>query len=143
MPLTYRGGRPTPQDFGEAWRGLETTIGTLVKAGKRVVLVGSSPTFETLNPEHGISRIHAQAVWRMPPVPKALVERLQAESNKKLIAIARATGAEVLWPTDYLCAGDKCPALDAGGSPIYADGNHVRSSKAATLTTFMDDLVRP
>jgi peptidoglycan/LPS O-acetylase OafA/YrhL len=87
MPLTYRGGRPTPQDFGEAWRGLETTIGTLVKAGKRVVLVGSSPTFETLNPEHGISRIHAQAVWRMPPVPKALVERLQAESNKKLIAI--------------------------------------------------------
>ena len=143
IPLTYRGGRPTPQDFGEAWRGLETTVRSLVKAGKRVVLIGPSPSFETLDPQNGISRIHATAVWRMPAVPKAQVEGLQAESNKKLKAIARATGAEVIWPTENLCPRDKCPALDTDGSPIYADGNHLRSSKAAKLATFMDDLVRP
>jgi hypothetical protein len=143
VPQTYRGRRPTAHDFDEAWSGLETTVRSLVNSGKRVVILAPSPNDAGLNPQNGISRIHTPAVWRLPPLRRAVVERVQVESNKKLIAIARDSGAEIIWPMDYLCRADKCPALDADGSPIYVDDGHIRPSEAAKLASFVDDLVRP
>lgn len=141
-PLTYRGKQPTRRDFDDAWSGLEATLGSLVKAGKRVVIVASSPFSDDFAPDNGISRLHTAGVWRLRPVPASVVRESQAKVNSELEIIARRSGAEVIWPVDYLCHDDVCPALDTDGSPIYVDNAHIRASKAAKLATFMDDLVR-
>jgi len=140
---TYQGRSPTAHDFDEAWRGLETNIRSLVKARKRVVILASIPTSPTFDSQYALSRIHRPGVWRIPPVPRALIEEWQADVNARLKVIARDSGAEIVWPMDYLCPGNECPGLDTDGSPIYSDGNHLRSSKAANLATFVDDLVHP
>ncbi len=140
--IPFQARQPSAQDLDAAWAGLEATIQSLVKAGKRVVLIASIPVADSFDPGNAISRIHGPAVWRIPPVPRAAIERFEAESNQKLSALARDSGAEIVWPMDYLCPGGQCQGLE-GGSPIYVNYYHLRASKAAKLATFVDDLVRP
>jgi peptidoglycan/LPS O-acetylase OafA/YrhL len=142
-PQAHQGRPATTDDFNEAWRGLEATIRALVVAGKRVVLIGSVPVVKGYSAEVAVSRVHTPALWRLNQVPWAEAAALQLPTDAKLRRIADRTGAEIIWPMDYLCHIGVCPTADLDGSPLYVKDGHLRATKAATLAAYMDDLVPP
>jgi hypothetical protein len=56
----------------------------------------------------------------------------------RLVDIARAAGARVIDPADWLCGKTLCPGETGDGDPIYMDGGHLRASYAREHAAFMD-----
>jgi peptidoglycan/LPS O-acetylase OafA/YrhL len=142
--LVVGGHAPTRQDFDTAWEGLETTLKEFTRKGKRVVIVSSSASSFTFDPQFKLHRIRTppQASWRLHPVSRRELERFLAPVNARLFTVARNSGAEIINPLDYLCQGDVCPAVGADGLPLYRDNNHLRASRVASLATYIDDVLR-
>jgi peptidoglycan/LPS O-acetylase OafA/YrhL len=135
LPLTFQGHKPTASDYDEIWRGLETTLRSLVQAGKRVVIFTPSPASYSFNPKRGFEGLR--------PISRRGFEQFLAPVNTKLAEVARNSGAEIVNPLDYLCHGDECSPLDSHGAPLYRDEHHLRASKVATVAAFVDDVLRP
>jgi SGNH domain-containing protein len=57
---------------------------------------------------------------------------------ERLREIAARTGAQVLDPSDSLCAVMRCPSVGEDGLPLYIDSNHLRASSAREHATFID-----
>jgi len=142
LPLMFHGHPATASDYEESWDGLAMQLRNLVRAGKRVVIFTSSPFSTGFDPAFGFDRLFPARGLRLTAMPRATVERNVEPATRRLNAIVRFSGAESVSPLDYLCRGDECPALDTDGTPIYHDPDHIRASKAATLATFVDDVLR-
>jgi peptidoglycan/LPS O-acetylase OafA/YrhL len=142
-PRTYRGHKAETRDYEEAWDGLAEQLRSLSRAGKRVVIISSSPDSPELDPRFGFSRLHPAVSFRPAFLSRAGFEAHLGPVLAKLTGLARFSGAEIISPLDYLCPRGECPALDEDGLPIYQDKDHLRASKAKTLATFVDDLLRP
>jgi hypothetical protein len=140
---TFHGHRAMASDFDEAWRGFESDLRLLVRAGKRVIIFAPNPVCRAFDPRLGVRRLHAAGVWRLSGLSRADWERDVAPITHRMSDAARDTGAEIISTLDYLCHRDVCPALDSDGSPIYRDAVHMRASKAAKLATFVDEVLRP
>jgi hypothetical protein len=137
-------GRPAvDEDVEEAWKGLETTVASLVRTGKRVVILSSSPSSPTFNPHGVFHRLSGLESARLQPVDKAEFNQFIAPIQDKLIDIAARTGATVIRPADYFCNGVVCPASDGDGSPIYIDDNHLRAASVIKGAVFIDAVLRP
>jgi hypothetical protein len=54
----------------------------------------------------------------------------------RLRAIAKATGARVIDPIDYLC-GEYCPVMTSDGLPIYRDEGHLNPSFVRTNVRYL------
>ena len=102
-----------------------------------------SPVSKTFDPERGFDRLPLPGFGGLSAVPRAQIERRFQPVTQRLNEVVRHSGAEVISPMDYLCDREECPALDKDGSPIYRDNGHIRASKAETLATFVDDVLRP
>jgi hypothetical protein len=119
---------------GTEWvlQGFESALRDLVRRGKRVVLVLSSPRGAGFDPKSVIRRegMTVQVRSRLTPVPRTEVEALTAAVDARLRALATAAGATVVDPADWLCSAAWCPTADDAGRPLYKDATHLRASAA-------------
>ena len=133
-PDYYRAGDESqaPVDPGAEWvlRGFEERLARLTAAGKRVVLVLSSPRGAAFDPKAAIDREWLNLKISSPFKP---VERIRPPIDARLREIAARSGAAVLDPADWLCSASSCPTADADGRPLYKDESHLRASFARTL----------
>ena len=133
-PDYYRAGDASQAsiDPGADWvlSGFEERIARLTAAGKRVVLVLSSPRGAAFDPKSAIGRDWTHLKINSPFRP---TERLRQPIDARLQQIAARTGASVLDPSDWLCGPKRCPTADDTGRPLYKDESHLRASFARTL----------
>jgi hypothetical protein len=125
-------------------QGLEDALGRLAKAGKRVVIVLSSPRGEALDPKSVITREGMTVQLRGPlgAVPRRQFLQLAAPIDERLRRIAAAVGATVIDPADLLCSPSLCPGADEHGRPLYKDATHLRASVARERFHVIDRYIR-
>jgi peptidoglycan/LPS O-acetylase OafA/YrhL len=134
-------GRPANStDVAGAWTDFESKIDSLVRSGKRVVILSSSPASAAFNPRGMFSRF--SGFIRPRPVNKTAFNRFIAPVEDRLIQIADRTGATVIRPADYFCESEVCPATDADGDPLYRDDQHLRPGSTIRKATFIDDTLQ-
>jgi len=123
--------------------GFQDALGRLVRAGKRVVIMLSSPRGEVLDPKSVIGRDGMAVRVRGPftSLPRAELAALTGRIDARLEAIARAAGATVIDPADWLCTASSCPAADETGRPLYRDASHLRASAARERFGAVDPFV--
>ncbi len=113
-------------------QGFEAALAELTAAGKRVVLVLSSPRGNALNPKSVVERdgmtVHVRGA--LAPLPRSELAALTAPIDQRLRRIAAAVGASVVDPTEWLCTASLCPSTDEHGRPLYKDDSHLRASVA-------------
>ena len=133
-PDYYRAGDESqaPIDPGAAWvlKGFEERLARLSAAGKRVVLVLSSPRGAAFDPKAAIDREWTHLRISSPFKP---AERTHFPIDARLREIAARTGVTTVDPADWLCSASSCPTADAQGRPLYKDESHLRASFARTL----------
>lgn len=134
--LSVAGRLANNADIDEAWAGFESEIAALVRSGKRVVILSSSPAAASFNPRAMFSRF--SGFNRPTPVNKADFNRFIAPIENRLTQIAKRTGATLIRPADYFCEAETCPATDAHGDPLYRDAQHLRPGAAVKRATFID-----
>ena len=141
--LTINGKNPSASDWDLEWTQFTEDLRCLVKAGKRVVLITSSPAALPFDPREGMLRLQAPNIGRLNPISRFRYEASQEQLTNRLHEVANNSGAEVLSPLNFLCESDICPALDEDGTPIYRDDNHIRAAKSLKLTRFVRSLLLP
>ncbi len=124
---------------------LQQEVARLEAAGHPVTLV--------LDPVSGPGFDPAGMVRRIPfdvsvsplvrrGVSVARMEREQAAVNERIRAIAEATGAAILDPLSDVCGhASRCPVLDDGGKPKFADGLHLRPGFVRGHITMFDPIL--
>ncbi len=139
-PLSV-GGRPaTDKDVEAAWKGLETTVASLVRSGKRVVILSSSPATYKFNPHGMMRRFGGREVSRFLTIDENQFSRYIVP---RLKWIAAHTGATLVHPVDYFCDTGVCPATEGDGSPIYRDDQHLRPVSVIKRAMFIDATLEP
>ena len=141
------GGEPlkmlTP---GTEWvlDGFEAAVGGLVKAGKQVVIVLSSPYGKQFDPREMAQREGWTFRVRLPgPVSRQAVDSDSEFIDDRLRSIAYRTRATVLDPRDTICDSTTCPTLDSHGEPLLKDDSHLRSSFVRSHFDAFDRFVVP
>ena len=115
----------------DAWvlEGFEAELRDLVRSGKRVVLVLSSPRGEAFHPKSFVRRDGITIeVSEGTQVARSKATERSAAIDERLKRIARAAGAVLIDPADWLCSATHCPTADELGRPLFTDGSHLRAS---------------
>ncbi len=117
---------------GWVLQGFQAALAELTAAGKRVVLVLSSPRGSALDPKSVIARDGLTVQVRAAPAPVSRTElaALTGPIDERLKRIAQAVGANVIDPAEWLCTPSMCPSVDEQGRPLYKDASHLRASVA-------------
>lgn len=129
-----------------AYASLQQSVASLRKAGKRVVIVLQPPSGQAYDPRNMYQGSRLDSIYPLKNIPNVdLVSfnHANAAARARLIAIAAATGAELIDPTTSLCEGNTCHVLDASGAPVYTDTTHMRPSYSRRVANYLDDLVMP
>jgi peptidoglycan/LPS O-acetylase OafA/YrhL len=109
--------------------GFEAAVARLVKDGKQVVIVLSSPYGKQFDPREMAQREGWGFRVRLPgPVSRQALDSDSAFIDDRLKEIAQRTHATVLDPRDTICSAATCPTLDLRGKPLLKDDSHLRSS---------------
>jgi peptidoglycan/LPS O-acetylase OafA/YrhL len=110
----------------------EAALRELTAAGKKVVIVLSSPRGNAFDPMGIVERdgmmLHVRGPF--PAVPRNEIAALASPIDERLKRIASAVGATIVDPADSLCTASLCPAADENGRPLYKDASHLRASVA-------------
>jgi len=120
----------------------EAALLGLVRAGKHVVIVGSSPRGPWFNPRTMVRKEGLDFV--VTPHSNASLAEVRAQTavvDARLRGIAERTGATLVDPMDTICSATECPALDAAGNPLYKDESHLRSSVVRERFDALDPFV--
>jgi peptidoglycan/LPS O-acetylase OafA/YrhL len=119
------------------------SLAGLRKAGKRVVVLLSTPRGSAFDPNSMVDRS------TFPPRAKPLVPSVRlADQRKYLFPIdsrirkaVETAGAQILDPKDWLCSDTDCPTVDSAGRPLYKDISHLRASATRARAKFFDQFV--
>lgn len=118
-------------------------IGELRRRGKRVVLVLSNPSSRAFSPTFMLpDRVDpSRVIKRVPYISRSEFAEVTKPVDKRLRAVAAATGAIVVDPMDYFCDASVCPTMTADGHPIYSDSNHIRPFYVEEKALFIDRIL--
>ena len=142
--LVTASGVPADEtDIDRSMSELSATIRKWIASGKRVVIVSSNPASRTFNPLSALRRLGKVDLALMEPVRQDDMKLFQRPVEEHLAKLAASSGAEIIWPADFLCHDGVCPPLDQEGNFMYIDSHHLRASFAAKQATFIDDVLRP
>lgn len=111
-------------------------------AGKRVVVVLSSPRGPGVDPRSMVRRNRLQFDWRPQTVSLDQQLLLVGSIDAKIAAAAKAAGAEVVTPLHFFCSALRCINTLDGDRPVFVDSSHIRSSFVRTRVTYLDEFVR-
>jgi len=125
------------------FQNLEKTLAKLTAAGKRVVVVLSSPRGAAFDPKSAIDRegMTVRISGNFSPVAKSAVRAITSPIDARIREIAARSGASVVDPADWLCGPSSCPVVDELGRPLYKDDSHLRASVARSRIEALDQYV--
>ena len=136
LPLTSPAGRLA------AINQLERRISTLIKAGKRVVLLLDTPVLSALNPTGYRSRLGTSLANFMPNrTVRANTD--QTALQEQLAAMARRAGAAIVDPSGAICKKAMCRATSQTGQPLFKDASHFNPDWAVDHADFIDATTTP
>jgi peptidoglycan/LPS O-acetylase OafA/YrhL len=124
-----------------AYATLRQSIARLREAGKRVYLILQPPSGNLFDPR---SMITGSRFGEMKPrtgMEPYRVDRFysdNAEPRRRLLEIARETGATPIDPVDTVCRNGICPTVNAAGEPIYTDPVHMRPFYVRSMVRYLD-----
>jgi hypothetical protein len=124
-----------------AYAMLRQSIARLREAGKRVYLILQPPSGNLFDPR---SMITGSRFGEMKPrtgMEPYRVDRFysdNAEPRRRLLEIARETGATPIDPVDTVCRNGICPTVNAAGEPIYTDPVHMRPFYVRSMVRYLD-----
>jgi peptidoglycan/LPS O-acetylase OafA/YrhL len=124
-----------------AFAALHAAVARLRERGKRVFLILQPPSGNLFDPRSMISGSRFHEMKPRTDLEAFSVARFRsenAEARKRLLTIARATGAIAVDPVDYLCKDGTCPAVTAAGEPIYTDPVHMRPFFVKSRVRYLD-----
>lgn len=145
----YRVGSPSrepinPLSIENRWifEGWTKDLRELVQAGKRVVIISSSPRGPLADPMRRLDR-HLFSWHSVPvgPVSRDELYRLVANVDTRIRDSAREAKAEVVDPFERLCNAQTCEVATSSGWPLYKDATHLRASFIASNFTLLDEFV--
>ena len=125
--------RDDPPEF---WRGLDTTIGALIAAGKQVILIGAFPS-----PDFDVPRRLARlSLDHRLGEATGLSRATHRADTRALAAVARHwrdRGVVVVDPADLFCDARQCRIIEQG-KPLSFDTNHPSLTAARMLAAVID-----
>jgi len=133
---------PESPALGTALAALSGRVQRWRSAGKRVYIVGASPSGPGLDPRNLLER-----TWRgdyrinAAGMPRADWDRRNDWLAARLAAIAHEAGAVFIDPTQRLCTPSRCPAVTPDGEPIYRDAAHLRAAFVREHVDYLDAVV--
>jgi hypothetical protein len=124
------------------WTGFEARLRQLVKQGKRVAIILSTPRGNVFDPRTMLVRDGIDFEARIPPrVDVRAVDRDTADVDGALRALAARVGAEAVDPTPWVCGTRWCPTVDENGKPYFKDDTHLRASFVRAHVTALDRFI--
>jgi peptidoglycan/LPS O-acetylase OafA/YrhL len=127
---------------GEAIDGFGSRLRALRAAGKRVVVVTSSPRGDMVDPARLIDRRTWGERTDHPPVMlRQRLEALVGAVDDRIREVALSAGAELINPFDELCTPVVCTILRANQEPAFLDESHLRASFVRERVHMFDDLI--
>lgn len=124
-----------------AYATLEQSIARLRSAGKLVFLILQPPAGKVFDPRSMITGSRFGEMRRRTDMEAFRVDRFysaNAEARKRLLQIARTTGAIPIDPVDTICKDGICPAVTSAGEPIYTDSVHLRPFYVRSKIHYLD-----
>ncbi|HJW10159.1 MAG TPA: SGNH hydrolase domain-containing protein, partial [Albitalea sp.] len=111
---------------------------------KKVYVILSSPVGDGINPRYLLtgSRFGHLTYKETAGFTQAEFLAKFGAVNERLRKVASEAGATVIDPLPEMCKNGLCSALAEDGSPIYADGVHIRSSYVRKFASFIDPAVK-
>jgi len=135
---------PIEQETGarKATDAFREMIVHLIGLRKQVYVVLNIPVGFELDPAHVVIK---RSLWGGVRInARSFVSRSEIENYRPyahFVAAVRDTNAQIIEPMDYLCQGDRCPALSDVGEAMYKDDGHLRPTYVKTKVMFLDDTV--
>ncbi len=128
----------------DAWvfEEFEQALAHLRHAGKRVIVLLSSPAGSAFDPRSMVDRRGLIPLARtVLPVSRAELESTFFAVDSRIRAAAERAGVEVEDPMDWFCDGSVCPVQDSAGRPFSKDGSHVCASVVRSRATGLDQFI--
>ena len=132
-----------PEAQVKALAAFSQMIREFVDSGKTVSVVLNIPFGAPFDPNGLISRDFLGRCRQTvhPPLKSDYLEQ-EGPIREQIASAARAAGAKVEDPMDFLCDSDQCKILDAG-VPIRFDHGHLRPGFVREKAVWIDDSFLP
>jgi len=128
-----------PEAQVKALAAFSKMIRELVDSGKPVSVVLNIPFGAPFDPNGLISRdFLGRCRQTVNPPLKSDYLKQEGPIREQIASAARAAGAKVEDPLDFLCDSDQCKILDAG-APIRFDHGHLRPGFVREKAVWIDD----
>jgi peptidoglycan/LPS O-acetylase OafA/YrhL len=110
---------------------------------KKVILLLANPSSRAFSPSSMFpDRLDpSKPTKRVAYVRKSEFADFARPVVERLRAIAAASGAIVVDPTDYFCDNSICPTMTSDGQPVYSDSNHIRPFYVKQKALFIDRIL--
>jgi peptidoglycan/LPS O-acetylase OafA/YrhL len=128
--------RSVAEDRAVFARGLERTIDALVRAKKKVVIVGPVPEVSRYVPE-ALAKVKYFGLKDDVRPTTEEFRRRQAFVLQSLARVAKTYPLTILYPDRELCADGSC-AVEADGRSLYVDTNHLSAFGARRLAPLLE-----
>jgi peptidoglycan/LPS O-acetylase OafA/YrhL len=131
---------PDPRAQQSAYRSLALSITSLKQQGKRVFLLLQPPMGPAFDPRNMVTGSRFDSIRPLARIMPVQLDRFLADNagpRERLMGIARETGAELIDPTWFLCAANRCPVLGADGAPVYTDTMHMRPGYSRSMAGYL------
>lgn len=118
---------------------LESTLGKVVKKGKKAWVILDNPFGEELDARSKLTRTFYGGVSISPLVTLSRTKALERTEPVRsfLIDIANRTGARVVDPFKALCSDAECPMFSDGGDLLYKDYDHLSLFASRRYTNYL------
>ena len=120
--------------------GLASTVATLSRMGKQVILVAPIPEFRRSVPE-----TLARAILYNEPLRLTLTRTEYMQRQQRVFSafdeMRARFGVTVVYPHQLLCRTGRC-AMTAKGVPLYADDDHLSRQGSLLLTRMVYDALK-
>ena len=141
--------RMTPADMQRIFPLLMQDVMVLRRLGKEVVIIGLHPYDERADPELLAAHTRLGRLGTRAPTqfahsfPLAEFRQRTIMVRDLLADIVAKTGAVAIDPAAALCPAGACLTMDANGTPLRKDSNHLRPFAAIQYLPFVPALVAP
>jgi peptidoglycan/LPS O-acetylase OafA/YrhL len=119
------------------WRdALQRPAQQLIAAGKKVLFLGDIPI-----PKRRLDQCLAAHPRNTTACNLSRARSLDVGENELEQGLAAQIGATFYDPSDWMCAGDVCPAV-VGNMAVYLDTDHLNNTYSGSLAPYMELLVK-
>jgi peptidoglycan/LPS O-acetylase OafA/YrhL len=124
-----------------AFAGFGSRLLELKNRGTDIVFVGATPSGQWNVPsELAKRRFLGMDTSEIEFIDRSDYDRYAYPVKSRLIALAASIGGKFVDPLDFLCDNQRCPTVDAEGTPYFKDESHYRGAAVRTSRfQFLDD----